>query len=338
MLRKERGAALIVVLLVLVLCASLLAGYGFRERQRFDRFGAFKTTDRLLLLGMSAESWVIGVLLEDAKRTSSDSLLEEWAQEVPGLPIEGGILSGRLIDLDRYVDINRFTDSSLSKLERELKFEASDIKLLQRLAELSGADIPAEAFYSLVDWQDKDDSRTFGGFESAEYQLKDNPYRALNGPLANTSELVSIEGFSDASYALLREHITAANPPVPTVNVNTASDLVLMSFWDKIDAEIADQLITARELEPWASKDQFFVTLAELMQVDVADIKGALDRKGYAPVAVESQRFQLRLKLELDGMLMNYNADLRRYEEGSGRLAIEVEGRTVTFDYLEVNG
>ena len=54
---------------------------------------------------------------------------------------------------------------------------------------------------SLQDWKDADDLRRINGAESEDYYLKlPVPYRARNGPLQDTAELLQIRGVTREIY------------------------------------------------------------------------------------------------------------------------------------------
>ncbi|NRP96115.1 putative type II secretion system protein K [Marinobacterium sp. xm-g-59] len=333
MIKQQRGAALIAVLLVMALIASLLAGYAYRESQVLDRFQMQKGTDRLVLLGMSAERWVLSQLRKDASQNRYDSFLDDWARDVPELPVEGGLLSGSLVDLERYININRFTHLSADEFEAEIKKEVSDITLLHRIASIAGQELSDDQMYSLIDWQDADDQSTRGGFESPEYQLLEVPYRAANSSLVDISELRLINGFSAAQVAALSTYLAAFPDDHTQINVNTTSKEVLMSLWDAIDIDVAEQLLAMREQSPWQTVDAFVIDLASVLEVDPSDVSAVLERKAYSPLAVESHYFRLSIKFDLDGLRMFYRAILKR-SRVDNEVRVGVESRSIQFEKI----
>jgi len=108
---------------------------------------------------------------------------------------------------------------------------------------------------SLQDWKDPNDEHRANGAESADYYLKlPVPYRARNGPLQDTAELLQIRGVTPEIYRGkpdhpgLGEHVTVFGRGV--VNVNTASRPVLRSL-GLSEAEAVD-IIQARVVTPYA--------------------------------------------------------------------------------------
>ena len=54
--------------------------------------------DRAALYAVGLEDWARIYLREDKQDSKTDSLDEDWAVGIPGLPIEGGYLAGYLED------------------------------------------------------------------------------------------------------------------------------------------------------------------------------------------------------------------------------------------------
>jgi len=330
---KQKGVALIAILIVLVLASLILSSYVVREAQVLDDQLRRKATDRLLLLGLSTEGWIRQQLVIDARQTNSDTLTEPWAQEVTALPVEGGVLNGRLIDLDRFVNLNRFTAYTEKKYEVESEKDNSDISLIERVFAQAQIALPTGALESLIDWQDRDKSSTRGGFESVDYQLLDPPYRAADGALSDLAELHLVNGFEQVELSSLANVAVALPDDLLSVNVNTAPKEVLAALWDGIDDDAAATLIAMRESQSWGAVTDFIDDLAQLLGAEKSLVEQALNRDGYSVISVNSKYFYLDIKLRLDDIEMWYRSTLNRRVDGEA-ISVSVESRSVTYEAI----
>ena len=253
--KPERGAALIVALLVVALVAGIAAaavnnlGIAFAGvSDRHDRAQARQ-------LARGAVEWARNVLAEDARTSAVDHLHEEWAIKVPPTPVEEGEVSGELLDYS-----GRF---NLNNLLRGGTASEADIAAFVRLLQLLGlpeneARARADA---LVDWIDADQaSRSSGGAEAEWYAAQNPPRRPPNAPLADVGELAQIRGFTPQLVGLLRP-LVAALPPGSLLNVNTAPPEVLAATIDGLGLDAARRLVADRERAWYKDKADFAARL-----------------------------------------------------------------------------
>ncbi|WP_432695296.1 type II secretion system minor pseudopilin GspK [Marinobacterium sp. YM272] len=312
-MKNQRGVALISVLLITTIIVSILTGIFYRQSLAQERLFQSLLTDQAALIGYSAEDWVAQRLIEDANRSSYDSLSESWAQALPPLPVENGVLSGRLTDLQSRVNLNRFTAFTPEKTQAARGEPRSDYFLIERLFRQAGYPLSDAQLDGLIDWQDPDDQITGQGAESPEYQLSDTPYRTANGELVALYELLSIQGFDSSVLERISPWVNVLPRTVRQINVNTAPAQVLMALCASIDQASADRLIEIRAEHPWTNVAAFYRSLAETLQLDSERQAQALVRgEGFDPITVSSDYFQLEMKLELGGRVFNLESVLHR--------------------------
>jgi general secretion pathway protein K len=167
----------------------------------------------------------------------SDHLGELWATELPPLPFEGGVIAGRVEDLQGRFNLNNLIgeDGEEDELARQ-QFERL-LTLLELDPALAG---------NVVDWIDSDVEQHFPtGAEDSTYTDQDPPYRTANTLITSPSELMAITGFDLDRYRRIAPYVTAL-PRGTTLNVNTASDMLLASLSDDIDLSLAASLIEER--------------------------------------------------------------------------------------------
>lgn len=134
------------------------------------------------------------------------------------------------------------------------RLEVAEMRFRLLLGEL---EIDPAIVQAILDWTDADsDARFPNGAEDAYYLDLERPYRAANRPLASVRELLLVRGVTQAIFEKLAPHVTVLAEPT-ALNVNTASETVLMSLGPGIDRSTATLLINLRETQAFASVDAF---------------------------------------------------------------------------------
>lgn len=235
---RQRGVAIITAMLVVALGTMLAVNLMWEATLDQRRTLAALAADQGLMYLQGAEAWAGDILRQDlVDSPDADHLGEEWALELPPLPVEGGVIAGRLEDLQGRFNLNSLVGGN----GRE---DPIAVAQFERLLALVGLD-PVLAG-AVVDWIDPDIELRFpDGGEDAAYADTDPQYRTANGLLTSPSELMAINGFDRDAYRLLAPYVTALPPGTP-INVNTAPPLVLQSLSDSIDAAQAEALVEER--------------------------------------------------------------------------------------------
>jgi len=240
MKKSQSGIALITALLVLALAvvlAAALAQDGAMSMRRTENL-LHHAQAKMYLQG--AEDWARIVLARDKREV--DHLGEAWAFPMPAVPVEGGEISGRLIDMQSRMNLRALlkTDNSM------------DAVMQQRLGCLfgkAGVDAPEAALEALTDWQDADSEVRPQGAEDEVYRGRSPAYRTGNQPLQSARELALIQGFSPESARVLLE-LVAGLPAGATLNLNTAPLDVLACVGESYDRALWETFVRERALTP----------------------------------------------------------------------------------------
>jgi len=249
---RQHGVALVTALLVVSLATVAAVAMATRLQVDMRRTGNLLHGEQAYAYALAAESWAEVILRRDADDSTIDTLAEDWATALPPIVVEGGIVSGRIEDLQGRFNVNNLIGT-------DGKPSAPDLEYFKRLLTLLEVD-PGLAT-ALLDWIDADINATFpDGAEDDIYLLESPPYRAANRPLVSVSELRLVRGYSAEIIAQLEPYITAL--PEPTaLNVNTASPVVLQALHAELGAMDAEQILDARgedgfqELEAFLALD-----------------------------------------------------------------------------------
>lgn len=291
---SNRGVALITAMLISALAAMVATDLAWDNALDVRRTTVLLYRDQAMQIALGAESWVIGILHQDLEDTQTDHLGEIWAQDLPGLPIEGGEVSGRITDLQGRFNINNLVD------ERG-EVQPESFEQFRRL--LMALELDPRLAGVTADWLDADQEPQFpDGAEDAMYTTVMPPYRTPNRMLTSISELAALEGMDKAAFDALAPHITAL-PGRTTINANTATPAVLQSLDENLTAGDVQSLLAEREDGGFPNVQTAFSSLVR------PDVVNSLDES--------SNFFQLQVVVEIDTVRVTLYSLLQRSPQGS---------------------
>ncbi len=293
MRRLQRGVALITAMLIFALVGSVALSLAWDSALDVRRTMALMYRDQAIQIAYGAESWMQTILQQDLTDSETDHLGEIWATELPGLPIDGGEVFGRIEDLQ-----GRFNLNNLVQDDGDVDEDALD--QFRRLLEALEID-PRYAGIT-ADWIDADIDPLFpDGAEDPLYSSVIPPYRTANQLIVDPSEIAAIEGMEKAVYERLLPHV-AALPRGTRINVNTATPAVLQSLDDNLSPSDVERLVQEREELGFADVVESFSTLVE------PDVLNELGE--------ETEYFQLKLSVRIDTVRITYSSTLLRSANG----------------------
>lgn len=204
----QNGAAIIMVLLIVALAASL-AAYMAEQQSLWQRQVESQLDHaQVRRLGIAGIDWARAVLSEDARGSDIDHDQELWAMQLPALPVEGGEVLGVIKDRQGLYNINNLTRGN-----------TDDMTQFTNLLRTLG--LPQELALAVIDFV-KPQNET----ENVYYLGLARPYRASKQKLTEIGELALIKGFDARTIETLRDFVTVL--PEPTaINVNFAPPEVL---------------------------------------------------------------------------------------------------------------
>ena len=288
---SQRGVALVMALLVVAIGTMIAVNLMWQGTLDLRRTDAALAADQGLMYMQGAEAWAADILRQDlVDSPDSDHLGEQWAIELPPLPVDGGTIVGKLEDLQGRFNINNLVgaDGRENELARR-QFE----RLLLRV------DVDPALAGAVVDWLDSDTELRFPtGGEDVVYSDSDPPYRTANSTITSPSELMAIAGFDRDLYRAVAPYVTVL-PSGTKLNVNTASDVVLASLSDDIDIGTAGSLVEQRADVEFIDIDE---TFSGLVEPDVlAEIDGVSEHFLLtATVTLGSNQLTMRSVLQRD--------------------------------------
>ncbi len=304
--QSQRGAALLLALLVVALATMIAVRIFTVSTSSMARTESQARLADAAHLAKGMEDWAIVLLWRDAESGDGiDTRSDAWASTLPPLPVPGGVIAGKLEDLDGRFNLN----SLLRNGERDPVAMARFARLLAAL-ELDTAlsDVAA-------DWIDADAQAQGQGAEDLEYLRADPPYRAANRAFAHVSELRKLKGIDDKIYARLAPEV-AALPPETGFNVNTASVAGFMSLADGISEELAKRL--------WSNGRAQYRNIADIVDA-ITQAGVVMDPASMQDLKVSSDFFVARADVRLGDRDFRFYSLIQRTPAG-GYVRQRVQG------------
>lgn len=226
-MQTQRGAALLLALLVTALATTAATQFLFRAQVEWRRLDNGRQQAQAAQVARAAELWAAQVLRDDARHSDVDHAGEAWALQLPPIDAEGYRLSGRISDLH-----GRF---NLNNLVRDGQAVPAQVEIFRRL--LDNLRLPRDLADRATDWLDADDLSHEGGSEGDDATKQHHP---INRPLANLGELRPLMGLTPDALETLRPYVSVL-PTATRINANTASAEVLAAAFD--DLSLADAYV-----------------------------------------------------------------------------------------------
>jgi general secretion pathway protein K len=298
MKKKEEGAALLAVLLLVALIATLAALAVDKLGMATHLAGNARAADQARGYAFGAEGLVTLIIDDLTDRTSRTIPLPAgWREEVRTIPVDGGVIRMRIHDGGNCFNINSVVEGNVLT---GWKARPQGMQRLLTLLEIQGV-TEARArpiVAAITDWVDSDGEPLPGGAEDLAYAQAATPYRTANTLMADPSELRAVAGVTPDLYQRLRPWICALpTSDLAMINVNILqpeqATLLAMLYNGRLGLPQAAALLRARPPGGWTTLQQFH----QMPQVNALSTATGL----FDDVDVKTRWFNLDLDVTLDG-------------------------------------
>ncbi|MDO9438366.1 type II secretion system minor pseudopilin GspK [Hydrogenophaga sp.] len=312
--RYQRGAALLLAMLVVTLVATLAAAALWQQWRAAEVEQAERQRMQAGWILTGALDWARLILREDARDNQSsgnaDHLGEPWATPLEEArlssflaadknnnadDIREAFLSGEVVDMQSRMNFLNVVRTVGSGAQAKVELSEADMRSFTKLYELLG--LPTSEL------------------NAAANELRTTMSLALTDPLPSRTALVPKKfsqlgwlGIGRASLAALEMHV-AVLPTRTTININTASAQVLAASIPGLDLAQARQVVATRARQPFKSLADVTAALPEL-PAQLSDLYHG----------VRSNHFEVRGRLRLDNtiieersLVVRNNLDVRVY-------------------------
>ena len=243
---QQQGVAIISVLIIVAVVSGLATQISIKQQRFIQTSGYMLDYQKKILLALSVEAWAKNLLTQDLKANEYDSLNDVWANDLDNTKLDNNVLSGEIIDEQGKINLNNLTSPEKTNL----------LAQINRLFDV--LELPKKLIDALIDYLDTNSTDySTNGAENDYYTNLENPYHIANRAMVDLSELRLVKGFTNQVINVLTPFVWVGNVSVNTVNVNTASDKVLMTLGEKMDEKMIKKILTKRNEEGFKSIDEF---------------------------------------------------------------------------------
>jgi len=260
-MRPQRGAALLLAMVILTLVATLAAGMVWQQSRAVQVEAAERAHVQSEWILTGALDWARLILREDARGGGADHLGEPWATPLAEARLSTflavdrdnnadsgpeAFLSGSIVDAQSRYNLRNLIDG-------DGKVAPDELKGLERLCDAAG--LPTDTAARLAEglrgaWSPSDEDRAA---------------MAAIAP-RRVSQLTWLD-IDAASVARLAPYVSILPVRTP-VNANTASREVLLAAIDGLDLATAERLVQVRQRSPFRSLEDIRKELPPAMKIE----------------------------------------------------------------------
>ncbi|MDH3375732.1 MAG: type II secretion system minor pseudopilin GspK [Gammaproteobacteria bacterium] len=305
----QSGAALLVVMLVLVLLTTLATYMIEDEHLALRRTQNYRDLQQNYELVAGSEQWATVILRRDLFESETDHLAEAWMRLLPEVSVDEGKLTATAQDRQGLFNINNLAAG------RDKVWYPAFRRLLQMV------ELDESLADAIVDWIDANqDVSGSAGAESIDYLGLDPPYRAADQNISDIGELLWVAGFDAEKFAKLVPYIAALPEMNVAINVNTCPVPLLRILGSELlDPSAAESLASGRGEEGYDDIAAFLQHPALAGSGDVAQ----------AISAVSSRYFRIISRSEFGRVQLQLQSLLRRFPE-NGQVVVLRRSRSIT--------
>jgi len=308
---KQRGVALIVVLLIVAMVAIIATQINSRTQLMVRRTLNLAQYDQAYWYAISAEELTKKVLKQDFKDSDGTVHLQQyWALADVVFPVEHGEITGDITDLRSCFNLNALATKSSETHSGQSKPLLAAVQYQGILVALGMDEFSAERLtHVLQDYLDEDTISNPYGAEDAEYESRTVPYRAANTLMNHRSELRSVMGYSQDLYLKLAPYICVIpGDDHQLLNVNTLkvkqAALLAGMFNNKISVSEAESIINQRPRDGFDKIEDFWNNSSLSNLQSEADLKSSF--------VLDSEYFLLRAAAKVDNAIFRIDSVLKR--------------------------
>lgn len=251
---RQRGVALITAIMIVALAAIAAAAMLSSSNLAVHRTQNLQESEIAWWYVDGVESWVKTILLRDSEMNKSDSLRDIWAKPVDFLPVDEGGLRGGVTDLQGRFNLNNLAAFDPESYQQQL---AVFTRLYQLATE--GDEYQARGIADAIrDYVDSDSQPTGSdGAEDADYLGLTPARRVPNSLMVSVTELLAVKGMTPVLFGKLAPYLCALPKVGTTINVNTASPLLMRALTPSPGPEL-DQFLEDRVTKPAENVSELF--------------------------------------------------------------------------------
>lgn len=307
--KSEHGVVLIIVLIITAILSILVVDFIYF--MQIDAEISVNTRDdiKARYIAKSGVNIVAGTLkikpLEDLEELISiltdqaGESNDNWAINVPFLPVGDGTVSLSIEDERAKINLNALVNQTSNSVDKQVETE------LKELFRFVGIDSSKTDLFiaSLINWLDspirgKQNDQSSSGASAGHYSSLENPYDIKDGPLDSVAEIRLIHGMDNELFDEIKDYVTVY-PSDKKVNFSTASKYVMMSA-------LKGAAVSAIERQESATPEDLKDDIAERIADEVIETRqedNKIDRKKVSEIIKEVNP-TLRINAGINGVVL----------------------------------
>ncbi|WP_237056255.1 type II secretion system minor pseudopilin GspK [Microbulbifer sediminum] len=272
---RQRGVALITVLLVMVIAIAAVTHTILRNRIAISRTAALLANTQMAEFVHGAEAWARIALerdyLEDQDNPdSADSGMDNWALEALQFNPDNGKMRIKIKDLNSCFNVNNLAGAGQAAADQRAVFE-------RLVRNVSGK---ADLAHAMLDWVDNGDTPLAPGTEDNGYLGREIAHRTPDIPITDVSELSAVQGMEREDWEALSQFLCALPESGTVINVNFAPVELL---------EAMAPQSRAAQINSFREADGVFTEASQLAPYGLGGVAGLVFHSRYflAQIAVQ---------------------------------------------------
>jgi len=327
---KQKGIALISAMLVVALTSIVATQIFYQQQVNLRRTLNQLQAEKIYQSFINIEVFVKAMLQADIKDNQYDSI-EQLAMANDMLAVAIADYSATEVGNFQATIVDKQACFNLNNLVIENTVQDKQVLILRNLLVQQKIDnaLIEKLIWNLVDWLDADNEPKAQGAEWETYSQLSPPYQAANQALSEINELYAVQSWSQIPLRQLTDICVLPSPPlltelgryspaqteITTININTASPLLLKSLSDKmLNANLSGILEQQQKDKGFESIDAFLTQLNTDNAVNEDEVKLS-DSFDKETLSISSQFFILRYIGNIDNLEQQYKSYLYRQSE-----------------------
>ena len=288
--RRQRGVALIIILMLLALMATIAGSMSERLFTQFKRVGNQLNYQQAYWYSIGVEALVQDGIRQSYKDSDTVNLSQPWALEEQVYPLDYGQVKGRIVDAQACFNLNALAGvATTSSNQTPYLITVWQTLLENQDVEPYQAEVIANSTWEFVDADTRTTSSS--GVEDSTYEAMKPSYLAANGLMADESELRAVYQVTGEVMNKVRPFVCALPTDDFRLNVNTLTEkqapLLEAMFAPGLSESDAKQLIDKRPFDGWDTVDAFMAEPA------IVGVSAEVSKKAKAYLTVDSAYFEL---------------------------------------------
>ncbi|HKI74689.1 MAG TPA: type II secretion system minor pseudopilin GspK [Pseudomonadales bacterium] len=281
MIRRQRGVALITIMLVVVVATILAVQMTNDQSVAIGRAESILDNDQVREYAYGGEELARQILYQNLKKNGAvDALSQDWASNKLHYDFDQGQINLKIEDLEGRLNLN-----SLASADQQRQTLAK-----QRFMNLfSHLGIDTAFVNRIIDWVDRNEAKLPLGAEDYDYLGLEHPYRAANRPMEDESELRLLAGMDSDTYNAIAPYVCALPDEDTDLNVNTVSARVLQAIAPALSDDQAEGIVNVRDTGKGYSQVQEFLGDPTLGIPSPVNNTGLSVQSSYFQVSVVAQ-------------------------------------------------